>query len=300
MKKLIPMFLAGFVALAGASSSVLANETIENAEFSNVNISLSRWQADEDNEDLFRNWPPFGHHVVTVPFQLDGNLLTVRTANNSEVLPFVSHTDAAKLLSALNSHGETLEASWNIETNTIELVDSWFTNQLRIEDPIDADNINPDEWIHFDFAFGSIMNNFEEGGYSFFGMGGGGSIDVARQRFDPINFSFSEPETLFSTVIGCNNAEVRAIPMLHNLAGDEDDFHNPFDSKLNIQDLRDSNIFTDDEIARILELREIYETPQAMQLSMMFTFFSELITSGVFSDENLTKIIESIELELSN
>ena len=306
MKRLVPMFLTGFFMLAGASTNVFANEDIERVVLSRPNVNLIEWQPDNE-EAGFRGWPPFGHHVATRSLQLSESLLRVQMAGSDDVSHFVSYTQIPEILALLDEWDTGFEVNWNKETDTIEIFSDWFRNNQNnvIVDPIDMDNINPDEWVDLEFIFSLGQQDGEGRNFNFSGSGSSDFVTIERFWWTAPDdesvavVSQSEREELFTSIIGCNTSKIRAIPIImpDDVTGT---FISGFNSRINIQDMIDSEIFTDNDIKRMIELQEKYGTVEAYRLAQNFQFLSEMITSGSFSDENLAQIIATIEHTLSN
>ena len=292
MKKLIPVFLTGFFIITSANTNVLANEVIESAEFTKTNISVSKWMPDDENTPFHLS--PLGHHVVTNNLQLNRNLLGVQMAGSDDIVYFVSHTEVAEILLALDRWGESFEVNWNEEDNVIEILNSWFIGASIsiIEDPIDMETINFNEWININFVL-VASEYLEEQSYRISAHGIHETI-----TFERFNLETFESEELFTSVMGCNISKVRVISPI--VLDHDAEIAIPFHIGVNIEDLKNSNTFTEDEISIMLELRERYVTADALQLSRMFDHIEEIITSGSFSDEDLANIIDLIEQVLLN
>ena len=289
MKKLIPLLLSGAFMLTG--SNVFANNLAEKSEFS-TDVTLTGIQLESISH--FTNWVHLNDRsqIVTQQLQLNNNLLNVQIADgygNYELVNFISHADIVAFLDKIislsgNEFGFNANAYWNSETNTIEVVTdewlAWQQNQPQLIEPIDMDSINPDEWLdlwflsHFDnHSMGFLMTSRSTVQFDMF------------TRSDENNY---EDYTLIISVVGCNTSDIRIID--NQISG----------FQVKIQDLKNSDIFTHDEILYLIELQKIYGTYNAFALSQQFNSIKKMIKSELFSAEQLSEILQSIELKLLN
>jgi len=279
MKKLIPMFLSGIFMLAG--QNVFASTTIENAEFSNVNIYVREPENPFDIFDIITE----DRKIITRKIESSTNLVKVHVSDN-EAIHFIDIAEVPRFLKELNIQflNHELNINFDANTNTIEILTDEFLDSERrwqetqIIEPIDMDNINPDEWI--DFWLISAMHS-EQNVMSFSWF----SSEIISVQVETETGDF---KSLIDSVIGCNTEDIRVI-------SDYDYRHS-----INIQDLKDNDIFSDDELSRLLQIKEIYGTFEEFHISTLFNSFRETLNSGVLSDEVLSDILGSIELRLSN
>ena len=291
MKKLVPMFLSGILMLS--SSNVFANNVVENAEFINSNVTLAVFA----NEDDRASWPNVSDNpkIETQQLHLGKNFLVVQMAGVDNIVPFINYSEISLLLMEIFPHFQ-MSAYLNNETNTIELIDESWTNQmseLKVVDPIDMSNINRNEWINVSFihtlenrsnysSLGMGQAVFDSDGFNVYDWTPVRSLSV--QRIE--NFEF---ESVFESIVGCNTADIRVIEF--NLGS--------WDFYVNIHDLVNLNILEESEVLELLEREAVYETIGAYLLAQSLNSYKESISSGMFSDEQLAKIIASIELQLS-
>ena len=287
MKKLIPAFLAGAIALTGVE--VLANNVIESAEFGNTKIEFNEW-----------------------PLELDRNIINVQLGNSADTHRFIS------LKSLLTAFGHGID--WNAQTNTLEIINFAVHHyrELRelhpIIEPIDMDSINPDEW----FNWWQISSNNKS-----LSIHSGVLVSLMENAPRPDNehlmssddweywfenhFDRYFDRTIFTSVIGCNVQEIRTIMY---------ESHSGFSEiQINLQDIKDSGIFSDEEIEQLLEnihaesSRDSWE-PEILteeeirrrSLDNLLLNISDpsLFGHNIHSNEQLEQLAEIVRLEMSN
>ena len=295
MKKLIPVFLTGFLTLLAGTAEVdvFANNIAEQVEINNVGVIFNGWESGFDVDLL--------------------NFETATSESSNSFLPVRS------VLEFLGYH-----VTWNAEANNIELIDresfnyKIFREAYQIIDPIDVDNINPDEWISHHEIFERINANlrFQDVSLQFNIVSGVLAVSnintIFRDDTDEENeldlaisgaaistghrsmgldedISFSNTGRTFTSVIGCNTGSIRTIYI-------ESDTNWFGELKFNLQDLVNSGIFYDEELENLLN-PYVHQNPledmdYLDMLKMMIPWLN-------FSDEQFLGLVELIESQIS-
>ena len=212
--------------------------------------------------------------------KLNEALLDIQNVNSQNKVNFMPFRE---LLEYLGYHIE-----FNSETNNIEISEQWYFDMLtrneaiQIIEPIDVDNINYDEWIASTFLY--LLGGSREFDGTMFGHLGSGS---------DTEYTFNhayDHNARFTSIIGCNTSDIRGFRV------------DPWTLFLNIQDLLESGIFSDEELAEIkdlIELERTYGTFEGYLAARNFDNIQQLIISGEFTNEELAYIAELFKLQIA-
>lgn len=266
MKKLIPAFLAGVFALTGVE--VLANNVVKTAEFTDTEV------------------------VRNADWSLGLDVVRVQVEGSDDTYKFVPISDL------LRSFGH--DVTWDSETNTLKIVEASlhrYTEQRELHpiiEPIDMDNINPDEWVDI-WLFNSIGGMWSDG----IVVGAENPLvipeDIDTDYWFENYFPYLEDRNIFTSVIGCNAQEIRSIWYTSEFG-----FAN---NKFNLQDLIDSGIFSDEEIERALEMlqseRDGYDPWVLTEEEIAEMNLEAVLFLDLFSNEQLEQLLELAKLQMT-
>ena|GEM_PF-2252595 len=308
MKKLISMALAGFFMFGG--TTVFANNP--NVQLVTPSVTIKGWDMGEH--------PHFGwiNHseleVITRNIGLNDDFLRVQLAD--EVAYFMSHNDLATIIAEISHfrQNEEIETYWNSETDVLEISVSGmsFISEREAVDPIDMDSINHDEWVYLRFLTDglsvgmSASDTFLSVQASQQAFGGVAMISVSFDSEGGAIVAESEPEPApapeevedfsFDSVFGCNAEDIRTI-----LVDDENEEFIFERIKVNIQDLRDAGLFSDEIIEQALELQATHGTPRMLNISWQFENMKMTVEQpDMLSDTQLRQLLEISRNTLEN
>jgi|GEM_PF-2534366 len=294
MKKLVGVIL--IIPTLLVTLIVPANTTIEKAGFNEVSVYFREWDSDTHRHSLLHTDKD---EIITRRIELDKSLLSVQLSNSDEPTHFIYYKELPNLLSQIN-FWDSIISYWDSETDTIQILSENFLkfeqqlNEIQVIEPIDINNVNLDEWINISF-FSTLNNGYEytfsvtrnNNEYTGRVNSGDASIIIQRHTVDLIEVidslgSTIESSDIVSSIVNCNTANIRVIEVNHSY-------------EVNIQDLKNNNIFSDEEISRMLEIRAIYGTVAEYDAVMHFNSFKEIVKSGELSNEELSVIINRLE-----